>query len=254
MMLGGVPAANSADLELDTYPDTPVSGDRWTGVYLGLHGTKMYSEGNVELDKYSGFLIPLDVQNGLFAKDEGELRGTLGGGLTLGYNQQFGQFVLGVEGDITLARLGVKHYRARIDPNPMIPFFGQNVLSNYSTQFENLATLRVRAGWSLENTLLYLTGGLAASTVKNEFGIAIPGLGYSSPEWSESGLAWGYVVGAGVEHKLTRNISLKAEALFVDLEDRVVKGRDPVSFPGEFISYEFDNTLAIGRVGLNYAF
>ena len=61
-------------------------------------------------------------------------------------------------------------------------------------------------------------------------------------------------MGAGVEHKLTHNVSVKAEALFIDLEDRVVHGRDPAVFPGEHISYKFDNELIVGRVGLNMAF
>ncbi len=247
-------AAGAADLQPGPDPYPVPQSDTWTGIYLGVHGDKVWSEGGIELDKTGGFLIPLDVENGLFYREKSELRGTFGGGLTAGYNQQLGQFVIGVEADFTSVSLNVKHERARIDPNPMIPFNGQLTLSEYETEFDTLSTVRLRAGWSLNNTLIYLTAGLAAGEVENSFAIALPGLGYSSPDWSESGLALGYALGGGVEHKLTRKISVKAEALMVDLEDRIVKGSDPVSFPGESISYRFDNKMVIGRVGLNYAF
>ena len=249
---GGV--VQAAVLPLDPVPYPPVETDNWTGGYLGLHGSKIFSDGRIELDKYSGTLIPLDVDNGLFFKDKEELRGTLGGGLTVGYNQQFGSMVIGAEADITFMSLDVKHNRSRIDPNPIFPFTGQTTLSEYKTGFDNLGTLRLRAGYSFNKTLVYLTGGVAAAEVSNSFGIALPGLGYSSPDWSVSGLEWGYVVGAGVEHKLTHNMSVKGEVLFVDLEDTVVNGRDPVTFPGEHISYKFDNELIVGRVGVNIAF
>lgn len=228
--------------------------DQWNGVYLGAHGSKVMSNGGVDLGEASGFLIPLDISNGLFVREESKLRGTIGVGLTAGYNQAYGKYVFGIEGDLTWANLDASHHRERVDPNPIVPFFGQNVVSDYITKFDNIGTFRLRAGVSVNKSLLYVTGGVAVSTVRNEFQVAIPGLGYSSPDWSESGLAWGYAVGAGIEHKLTENLSVKAEGLYIDLEDREVEGVDPVAFPGEYISYEFDNSLAIARVGLNYTF
>lgn len=226
----------------------------WTGAYAGIHAGSIMSNGGIELDNHFGVLIPLDVDNGLFYKEESKRHKKLGAGVTLGYNQQMGSLVFGVEGDYTFDSYDADHHRERIDPNPMIPFFGQNVVSDYNTRFEDIMSLRLRAGAAFGSTLFYATGGLAAARVENSFSIAIPGLGYASPDWSENGLAWGYTVGGGVEHKLGNNISIKAELLHTDLQDRTVKGRDPVAFPGEGISYRFENTLTAARVGLNYAF
>jgi len=254
LVLGFGVVANAADPLLDTYKAASVPADIWTGGYLGIHGGKVWSKGGIKLNDTSGTLIPLDVQNGLFFLEEKALRGTFAGGLTAGYNQQFGKFVFGVEADVTNLALKVKHNRSRIDPNPMAPFFGQETLSEYTTEFGILSTLRLRAGINFNKTMVYLTTGLAGAEVKNSFSIAIPGLAYQSPDWSKSGIAYGYAVGAGLEHKLSDKVSIKVEGIFVDLKDRVVNGRDPVTFPGEFISYRFENKAMITRMGLSYAF
>lgn len=246
--------AYSADMTLRSTIADPAMRADWTGAYAGIHAGALMSDGGVKLGRHFGVLIPLDVDNGLFFKEKSERYSTIGAGMTLGYNQQFGSMVVGVEGDITFTTLDADHNRQRIDPNPLFPFFGQNVISDYKTRFEDLMTLRLRAGATLGDTLFYATGGVAAAQVENSFAIAIPGLGYASPDWSESGLAWGYTVGGGIEHKLGRNVSVKAEVLYTDLEDRTVKGRDPVSFAGEGINYEFENKLTTARLGLNYAF
>lgn len=176
---GGV--AQAADLPIEPIPYPPADSDVWTGGYLGVHGGKILSLGRIELEDNSGVLIPLDVQNGLFYREKEELRGTLGGGLTVGYNQQFGSMVIGAEADITLMSLDVEHKRSRIDPNPIFPFTGQTTLSEYKTGFNNLGTLRLRAGYSFNKTLVYVTAGAAAGEVTNSFGIALPGLGYVFP-------------------------------------------------------------------------
>ena len=255
LTLGVVAPAYAADLDLrPTIIDETVSAE-WNGFYAGVQAGIVMSRGGIELDNSFGFLIPLDIQNGLFFVEESDLHSTVGAGLTAGYNYQMGDYVVGIEGDITFTSLNADHHRERIDPNPIVPFFGQNVISDYRTQFENIMTLRLRAGRSYGNTLYYATGGLAGADVRNSFSIAIPGIGYASPtDWASEGMAWGFAVGAGAEHKLAENISVKVEALYIDLQNQTVIGRDPVSFAGEGIDYEFKNNLAIARVGMNVHF
>jgi len=90
--------------------------------------------------------------------------------------------------------------------------------------------------------------------VANRFGLSLPELGYTSPDWSQSGLRFGYVVGVGLEHRMTDNLNLKFEALYVNLADRTVQGADPVAFPGEGLSYSFSNDMFIPRLGINARF
>ncbi len=78
--------------------------------------------------------------------------------------------------------------------------------------FNNIATLRARAGFALDNTLLYVTGGLAA--VDMEFGAVMV-----QPPQSDSQWVYGWTAGGGLEHAFTQNFSGRIEYLYVDLHD-----------------------------------
>ena len=234
--------------------DEPPAGASWHGFYAGAIAGLATSTGRADLGAHGGVLIPLDVSNGLFARSIDHPDEGLTGGITAGFNYQSGGFVGGVEADVSFADFRIRHTMSRIDPNPFPPFTGLVTNSAYHTDFGLLATARVRAGVALDRSLIYATGGFAAGKVTNRFSIALPGLAYASPDWSASGYRYGYAVGGGVETRLTETVSMKLEALYVDLEDTVVNGADPAAFPGESISYRFRNDMILGRLGLNVAF
>ena len=64
----------------------------------------------------------------------------------------------------------------------------------------------------------------------------------------------GWTVGAGAEYAFTRNLSLKAEYLYVDLGSDNVSWSDPVLFPGAALTYNYRHTDHIVRAGLNWKF
>lgn len=89
--------------------------------------------------------------------------------------------------------------------------------------------LAVRGGYAAGRTLIYATGGLSYARVKNRFTTT-----NSVNLFTDSGNddAWGYNVGGGVEHKLTRSISVGVEYLYTDLKDdsfRVRAGPGPMT-------------------------
>lgn len=231
----------------------PMDPADWSGGYAGLTVGALRSTGEASLEDYEGGLLTLDVANGLFPPDIDGLDVSAIGGATLGYNHQRGAFVTGVEFDFSLGNSNVENGFARVDPNPDPMFNGVNTVTGYGTELDGLATLRLRAGYATGNTLLYATGGLAAGRVENRFSLELSELGYAS-DWSASDTRFGYVVGAGIEHKVSARLSVKAEILGYDLRDTTVQAADPVTFPGQSIDYKFDNAGAIGRIGLNFRF
>lgn len=114
------------------------------------------------------------------------------GGVQAGYNWQSNQFVFGGEADIQFSGADDTFAPWKFSN----PWFG---------------TLRGRAGFAMNNILIYATGGLAYGSVrvKNTFTGA-----------DESKLHPGWVLGAGMEVALTTNWSARAEYLYVDLSDR----------------------------------
>ena len=75
------------------------------------------------------------------------------GGILGGWNYQIDSFVMGIEGDWAFGGTVATNDEPGIDTD---------------LSFNNIATLRARAGLAFDNTLLYVTGGLAA--VDMEFG------------------------------------------------------------------------------------
>jgi outer membrane immunogenic protein len=135
------------------------------------------------------------------------------GGVQAGHNWQIGEFVFGAETDLQLS-----------DANDMFAAW----------KFSNpwFGTLRGRAGYAMNNVMLYAT-----------FGLAYGGGSIETAGLKESNTHVGWAAGAGMEVGLTPNWSAKAEYLFVDLSDqRYVL----------FANTGFESSIL--RLGVNYRF
>lgn len=273
----GMIAASSSALAADWSPASKapyeslpanVTTSLWTGFYAGVSAGAAYSDGEAERGFFKGEPVTTDVRNGLFPnRIEGDEYGFIGGG-QVGYNHQFGAFVGGVEADFSFTDLSVENRYQAIDPSPAFPFFGTDTRTAYVTEFDNLGTVRARLGYAPAATLFYATGGLAYGKVSNSVSLDLqfPLLGgarYPNDtaifpnavgSWHNDEWLAGYTIGGGIEHKLSDSVSIKLEAIFVDLEDVNVVVRDETNFPGNQLDYHFDNTMAVGRIGVNFAF
>jgi len=114
----------------------------------------------------------------------------LAGGGQVGYNWQTRQFVFGAETDLQASGADDTFAAYKFSN----PWFG---------------TARGRAGYAMNNILLYVTAGLAYGGGRVQFG----GL-------TESQTHVGWTGGAGIEVGFTPNWSAKAEFLYVDLGNK----------------------------------
>jgi outer membrane immunogenic protein len=112
------------------------------------------------------------------------------GGVQAGYNWQTGQFVFGAETDVQISSADDTFAAYKFSN----PWFG---------------TVRGRAGYAMNNVLLYATAGLAYGSGK----LQIAGL-------SEDHTHTGWTAGGGIEVGFTPNWSAKAEYLYIDLNDK----------------------------------
>ncbi|MFP4327206.1 MAG: outer membrane protein [Paracoccaceae bacterium] len=157
------PAPQDAEIATPAVPPTPASPD-WTGGYVG--GQLGY--GNVDTD--TG------------ADGDGAI-----GGLILGYDYDFGGWVLGGGLDYDFADIDV----------------------DGATTLENVLRLKLRSGVDLGNGgLLYGTGGFARA------------------DTSSLGDDDGWFLGAGYEHRITESFSVGGEALYHEFEDFEGSGID----------------------------
>lgn len=154
----------------------------WSGKYIGIHkgGSWLDSDfkfqGENDSENFNGFMI------GAFA----------------GYNFTFDNFVVGVEGDINYNWVD-ERYRA------------VGLRGDVGTDVAG--SLRARLGYSIDRTLIYATGGWAATN-----GFVERGNNDKDKTFN------GWTLGAGVDWAFTDNIFIRGEYRFTDYNDKTFKG------------------------------
>jgi outer membrane immunogenic protein len=162
---------------------------RWTGFYAGVQAGYAWGDSNASLTTLAPFA---------FESFGYSTSGAIGG-VHAGYNWQSGNFVFGIETDLELSG---------------IEGSGRGSLGGaHATSIDWMGSLRARAGFTMGNTLLYLTGGLAYGDVsvdRSSGALATPMMGKS--DWQT-----GWTLGGGIEHAFTPNISARVEYRYTDL-------------------------------------
>ena len=192
--------ASSADLPAAPPLQPPITpamlpAYNWSGFYLGIAGGLAYGRSQqINIDSsVATFGLPLTNSYGV------------GGGLVggeLGYNWQFGNWLVGAEVDMSwVGQSGTT--------NDIPPF---NTSVTQTTKLEWLQTDRLRLGGLVtDHWLVYATGGFAAGGME-----ALRPAG--AVTYSQTQTEWGWAAGAGTEVAVLPHLSVKVEYLFVDLE------------------------------------
>ncbi len=163
-------------------------------------------------------------------------------GVQVGYDWQSRYFVYGVVADWTWT--GLKHtvQKGGGAGSSSTPFMTAKV--------DWLASFRGRMGLAVDDTLVYVTGGLALGHLKSSVGSndcdAANCLGALNT------VRAGWVAGAGAEHKLTQNWSVFGEFLYYDLGRASANGSN-LSGSNTYTT-EFTHEIFQGKLGLNYRF
>ncbi len=236
----------------------------WSGPYATVTFGAVRSDGAADLEDVEGLLLPPDVELGVLPRsiDGDETSGVLG--FAVGANVQSGRFVNGVEAGINFLNSDAEVSVSNDGPFPPVgPAFATvETQTSYRTDIDSLAAVRWRGGVASGRNLYYVSAGVAAGHVRNEYGFGVPDLPppfpspYSAPTASEDGLRWGYVLGIGFERRVAENTSLRAELVHFDLANVSVTGRD-LDTPGfgqESIEYEFENRGTMAMLGVSFSF
>jgi len=215
--------ASAADLSpvYKKAPPPPLPAFSWTGFYVGGTVGAAWTNADVSLNTVNGtpaLYNPIDIPtlNAFGSPSLSQTNAIFG--LKAGYNQQWGAWVLGLEGDISSF-----HFSPTVanSGNPFITFPGTgNAQISTNVQTSWLATIRGRAGFAVDHWLFYGTGGVAFANVKysNTYRAFSPlGSGFDVEAASASETRVGWAAGAGVDYALYSNLILSAEYLHVDL-------------------------------------
>ncbi|MEJ2228336.1 MAG: hypothetical protein P8Y67_08905 [Alphaproteobacteria bacterium] len=237
VLAGSFSAASAADLSMKDYAPAPV----WSGMYAGGHiggawgddttFDAMHRNCSTQYNEnVRGMTIAATTCNEWkkleeVSYDHDDDDTNFIGGLQIGRNWQYGETVLGVEGDVS-----------------------------FSDGFDYLASLRLRAGLAQGNLLLYITGGVAFAGFDDD---AIK-FGKYTLESDDDDSRVGAVIGAGLEYKIQRNLSVGIEGLYYAFADSKYDlsyiNRDYENSEEVKINGENDNDFFVIRGRLNYHF
>jgi outer membrane immunogenic protein len=225
----------------------------WSGFYGGVNVGYGFESGGVNTTNppsqrdfdSSPFTIPIDPE------------GVIGGG-QLGYNHNFSWLVVGLEADFQGSDMSDS---SRM--NGLLDFSGGLIPSSFATAestMDAFGTVRGRLGVSIGSLLLYGTGGWIYGNVHNSaftsFGPGVivgwvdPSLQFeaSKEEWTD-----GSVVGGGLEYNVWKNLTVKVEYLYFNMQNSILIAKITPSSFDSTVS-EFENNGNIIRIGANWRF
>lgn len=198
----------------------------WTGLYLGVNaGVGWANSRDVFVTTPSGAVTTLSASSDA---------GFVGGG-QVGYNFQTGAFVFGVETDIQYADLGGKLN------------WGSYTWWDNGNSSQYFGTVRARAGYAIDRTLIFLTGGFAYGGLNS--GGAFGGSNNT-----------GWTLGGGVEYAFTNNWTAKIQYDYIQLDTGSKNGTHEAGAIGTEPAGTYTATSKatgsanVVRVGVNYKF
>lgn len=212
----------AADLilpEMDNEYEVSAPVADWTAFYAGVFGG--YTGGRSEYWGSTGgptFPYVGDAAGGLV-------------GFQLGADYQVESFVFGAAADIAWANLSSSATGGGAE---------------FHSRLDYLGTVRARVGVANETLLGYVHGGLAYGS--NTINARLGGAPFTEVHGNSR---IGYTLGAGVEAKVSDNISLLAEYSYTDLGDPIVFSNPPGSPAFDLRESMRFHTV---KVGLNYRF
>jgi outer membrane immunogenic protein len=215
-------AASAADLPRPVYKApaaylSPVPVYNWTGFYVGIHGGYGWSK----------FTETTGGLTGGSADADGWL-----GGFQLGYNYQFGRFVLGVEGEYSFADVKISEAL----------FAGSITLKN-----DFFASVAARFGYAFDRSLLY--GKIGAAWTRDKWDANDGTGGTATGDFSRTG----WLLGAGYEYAFWNNFTGKIEYNYLMFdsitENLATTGTLSTTGPADVKLHTH-----ILKVGLNYKF
>lgn len=231
-----------------------LAAERWSGIYLGVSAGYAWGDsrarGNVPAasNMVDWAIESADaVLNGNFSSDGGL------GGLTVGASSQTGQFVLGIEADLT-------HFSLKGKRDTGVLSVWQSVRGIDEISADWLATLRLRVGYAFGSSLIYATAGPAFSKVSlsramdwsadtcggGEFGL-------NRCHAGKSNISAGWMAGGGIEHALSDRWAVKAEYLYADFGEAKFTTVSTVH-PNQYVRHSISLGTHIARAGVNYKF
>ena len=239
--ISGSAFAADMGLPMKAPAPAPIPYASWQGFYIGgLVGAARLNASCTEVANGSAF-GPCGSANPGPVSAVNSATGLLAG-VEVGYDWQQRYFVYGVAADWTWTNL--KHTTRGGTGS---------TITTFQSKVDWLASFRGRMGLAVDDTLVYVTGGLALGELKSST-TEVDSSGTTGNYSSLSTVKVGWVAGVGAEHKFNQNWSVKGEFLYYDLgRTNTTSSGAPLCSSCTF-STDYNHEVLVGRLGVAYHF
>jgi outer membrane immunogenic protein len=208
-------SAMAADMTTPVYKAAPpaMPAWNWSGFYIGANGGYGWADPSTTATYFgplTGAGLPA-IPNLAFRQSSS---GPVFGG-HVGYNYQFTNWLVGIEGDIDSAGINKSSQFINLDPLGGAGGTATDGLSA-STQVQWLASIRGRLGYVSGPNLFYVTGGGAWESVNTKVLLSadtMPAIFSTSSAGNFTTTKGGWVAGLGYERMITPSWIVRAEYL-----------------------------------------
>lgn len=224
---------------------------KWQGFYVGGSAGLGFggNSRSTDLDGFNYFKATPPNERPGEITDVGSDDAFIGGG-QVGYNHSFDRWIVGIEADYSAF-----DFRAAKTPASSEADWGSD--TRVSVEMDSLATVRARLGVTIDQWLIYGTGGVAFSDGKyRNLDFCNTGPCGSGLMDARGNLGTGWVFGGGLEYAFTSNWTARAEYLFVSFDGEDYSGT-AFNAEGGSETYRFSASPAevnVIRFSLNYKF
>ena len=237
LALGVIGPASAADMRAPVRVPPPIAAPifTWTGFYLGGNIGAAWTTNRVWEDRF-----------GVEWSRNSDAR-FIGGG-QLGYNWQFNNFVLGIEGDID----GILNKNDR-NAVVVVPTVGPvGVTGNGGGNW--VSTIAARFGFAADRVLFYGKGGYG--WISGSGNITVTNLTTGAADAiGGDGTRSGWMLGGGIEYAFTPNWTIKGEYNYLDTgrsRTFIVPAAGP--FLAGDVFHSGGRNVSMVKFGFNYLF
>jgi len=238
-----VGSATAADLPLKAPTPVPDYIYNWTGFYVGIQTGGGWDSPNWYADPTGG---PTGASPAGFHDALYKASGAYGGG-QIGFNYQFGRYVVGAQADFDGASIVGS---AQCAP----PVTG---VVNCSSRINELGTATARIGGTYDRALFYSFGGWAWENERLSAACPVCGVGGTPTNAVFSGGRSGWTAGVGLEYALAgpwTHWSLVLQYNYINFGTSNLRFNITPAVPRAFFTENVIETMNVAKVGLNYRF
>jgi outer membrane immunogenic protein len=199
----------------------------WSGFYVGGHFGYGWAYPDITEDTFGTKVVNPPRPDGIL------------GGAQLGYNFQFGHWVLGLEGDYTWS--DIKGSSNSVSPAGIL---------NAQGLPDTLSTITGRVGYAAGRLLYYAKGG-AAWMNENFKQLSVTTPNCVGTPCTGSNATWGWAIGGGAEYAFDPHWSARLEYIYLDFPtNEAVTTSNGASVNRFHLTRTFD----LIKFGVNYKF